>query len=56
MINARYRLLELRNVNAVARELRYKHVSHFSRDFHKCYGMSPTEFLRRFGGYANEVI
>ena len=56
MIKARYRLLELRRVTPVAQEFGYKHVCHFSRDFQKCYGMPPTEFLRRFGGYWNEVI
>jgi len=45
MIAARFLLLETESIKRTAMELEYKHVSHFSRQFKKFYGITPTEYL-----------
>jgi AraC-like DNA-binding protein len=40
-------LKKLRSVKRVAFEYRFKQVSHFSREFKLCYGLSPAAFLLR---------
>jgi AraC-like DNA-binding protein len=44
MVAARYLLMESPQVKAVGLKLGYKRLSHFSRDFKRCYGFTPSTF------------
>lgn len=44
MVAARYLLAEIPLVKTVGIKLGYKRLSHFSRDFKRCYGITPSRF------------
>ncbi len=48
MIAARHLLLEGNSLKEVSYILHYKQVSHFCREFKRCYEMSPSEFSSQF--------
>lgn len=48
IVAAGYLLQEKKSVKNVAFELGFKQASHFSRQFKRHYGITPSEFLDRF--------
>ncbi len=44
LVAARYLLMEIPLIKTVCSKLGYKRLSHFSRDFKKCYGLTPSQF------------
>ncbi len=54
LVAARYLLLETPMIKTVCSDLGYKRLSHFSRDFKRCYGLTPSQFRQGTGDFSTE--